>query len=237
MYPPRGRPSRRAIRVLSPSTDPPVRVLLGSTASTPTRWPAAVSWVPRASMKVDLPTPGPHEMPTRTAVSAAPAPPRGRPAAGARRRLGGSGLLDSTSVIACDSGRPVAAEDTVHQRVDVGHGAQESSCCSQLGEQVERRLGDDGAGQEHRGRAHLREDVARRRAGPRLRSTTMMSGRPWSASAGWPRRRQQGQMAGGQRATPTMWTSLSTACLAVRRACGTTGRCRRRSPGRRTRWR
>jgi len=55
-----------AIRVLSPSTEPPVRTDDGSTASTPTRWPAAVSRVPSTSMKVDLPTPGTPEMPTRT---------------------------------------------------------------------------------------------------------------------------------------------------------------------------
>ncbi len=55
------------MRVLSPSTEPPVRMLEGSTASTPTWCPSAVSRVPSASMNVDLPTPGTPEIPTRTA--------------------------------------------------------------------------------------------------------------------------------------------------------------------------
>ena len=59
-----------AMRVLSPSTDPPVRMLDGSTASTPTLWPSETSHDPSASMKVDLPTPGTPEMPTRTAPPA-----------------------------------------------------------------------------------------------------------------------------------------------------------------------
>ena len=96
-----GSLARRAIRVLSPSTEPPVRVLLGSTARTPTRWPAAVSWVPSASMKVDLPTPGTPEIPTRTATG------RLGPASSAvsrsRARARWSGLRDSTRVMACET--------------------------------------------------------------------------------------------------------------------------------------
>ena len=46
---------------------PPVRAEDGSTASTATRWPAAVRLLPRVSMKVDLPTPGTPLMPTRCA--------------------------------------------------------------------------------------------------------------------------------------------------------------------------
>ena len=58
------------MRVLSPRIEPPVRPLDGSTASTATRWPAAVSMVPKASMKVLLPTPGTPVMPTRCAPPA-----------------------------------------------------------------------------------------------------------------------------------------------------------------------
>ena len=59
------RPTGAAMRVLSPRMLPPVRVDEGSTASTATRWPSPVSIVPRASMNVDLPTPGTPVMPTR----------------------------------------------------------------------------------------------------------------------------------------------------------------------------
>src|ERR1700722_8975469 len=48
----------RAMRVLSARIEPPVRAEEGSTASTATRWPAPVRYVPIASTVVDLPTPG-----------------------------------------------------------------------------------------------------------------------------------------------------------------------------------
>ena len=50
--------ARRAIRVLSPRIEPPVRVDDGSTASTATRCPSPVRRVPSSSMNVDFPTPG-----------------------------------------------------------------------------------------------------------------------------------------------------------------------------------
>ena len=56
------------MRVLSPRIEPPVRVEDGSTASTATLWPCAVSDVPSASMVVDLPAPGAPVMPSRTAL-------------------------------------------------------------------------------------------------------------------------------------------------------------------------
>jgi hypothetical protein len=49
---------------------PPVRLDNGSTASTATRQPSPVSIVPKASMNVDLPTPGTPVMPTRMACPA-----------------------------------------------------------------------------------------------------------------------------------------------------------------------
>ena len=55
-----------SIRVLSPRMEPPVTRLVGSTASTATRWPRAITCSPRASMKVDLPTPGAPLMPMRS---------------------------------------------------------------------------------------------------------------------------------------------------------------------------
>ncbi len=64
----RGSCESRAMRVLSPRIEPPVREEEGSTASTATRWPAAVRLDPRASMVVDLPTPGTPVMPTRIAL-------------------------------------------------------------------------------------------------------------------------------------------------------------------------
>ncbi len=57
----------RAMRVLSPRIEPPVRVDEGSTASTATLCPASVRYVPSASIVVDLPAPGAPVMPSRTA--------------------------------------------------------------------------------------------------------------------------------------------------------------------------
>ena len=76
----------------------------GSTASTPTRWPAPVSRVPSASMNVDLPTPGTPEMPTRTAR-----PDRDRASrspssvSSSRAAARWAACDDSTSVIACET--------------------------------------------------------------------------------------------------------------------------------------
>jgi|GEM_PF-7036826 len=44
---------------------PPLRLLLGSMASTATRWPRSVNMVPKPSMKVLLPAPGTPVMPIR----------------------------------------------------------------------------------------------------------------------------------------------------------------------------
>ncbi len=57
----------RAIRVLSPRIEPPLRVEDGSTASTATLRPCCVRKLPSASIVADLPTPGVPVMPTRTA--------------------------------------------------------------------------------------------------------------------------------------------------------------------------
>ena len=53
------------MRVLSPRIEPPLRFEDGSTASTATWCPWPMRWRPKASMKVDLPTPGTPEMPRR----------------------------------------------------------------------------------------------------------------------------------------------------------------------------
>ena len=42
----------------------------GSTLSTATRWPASITWLPSASTKVDLPTPGTPEIPSRIELPA-----------------------------------------------------------------------------------------------------------------------------------------------------------------------
>jgi len=60
--------ANRAIRVLSPRIEPPVRAEEGSTASTATLWPRSIRNIPSTSMVVDLPTPGEPVMPTRTAL-------------------------------------------------------------------------------------------------------------------------------------------------------------------------
>lgn len=73
-----------------------MRLEVGSTASTATRWPEPVSMVPSASMKVDLPTPGTPVMPTRTAFPACGSSSTSRRWASARW----SGRVDSTSVMA-----------------------------------------------------------------------------------------------------------------------------------------
>ena len=73
----------RAIRVLSPRIEPPVRAEDGSTASTATLWPRSIRNMPSTSMVVDLPTPGEPVMPTRIAlpVSGSSACTRSRAAA------------------------------------------------------------------------------------------------------------------------------------------------------------
>ena len=48
----------RAIRVLSPRIEPPVRAEEGSTASTATLWPRSIRNIPSPSMVVDLPDSG-----------------------------------------------------------------------------------------------------------------------------------------------------------------------------------
>lgn len=92
-----GSTESRCMRVLSPRTEPPVRTEDGSTASTPTLRPLAVSRLPSASMKVDLPTPGTPEIPTRT-VS-----PAGSLVSSSRAMSRCWGLVDSTNVIARDT--------------------------------------------------------------------------------------------------------------------------------------
>ena len=53
------------MRVLSPSSEPFVRVEEGSTASTATRWPLRMASMPSRSIKVLLPAPGMPVMPSR----------------------------------------------------------------------------------------------------------------------------------------------------------------------------
>jgi hypothetical protein len=56
------------MRVLSPKMEPPDTLDDGSTANTATRWPSLIRYKPKASMKVDLPTPGTPLMPKRNAL-------------------------------------------------------------------------------------------------------------------------------------------------------------------------
>ena len=79
------------MRVLSPRMLPPVRFELGSMASTATRWPAAVRCVPRASMNVDLPTPGTPVMPDPAGAAGAGSRP-GEQLLGERLVIGARGL-------------------------------------------------------------------------------------------------------------------------------------------------
>ena len=54
------------ILVLSPKIDPPVSCEEGSIASIPNRYPSLTKKLPKDSIKVDFPTPGGPENPTRT---------------------------------------------------------------------------------------------------------------------------------------------------------------------------
>ena len=54
-----------SIRVLSPRIEPPETVEDGSIANTATRCPWAIKYSPSASIKVDLPTPGTPDIPSR----------------------------------------------------------------------------------------------------------------------------------------------------------------------------
>ena len=92
----RGCRASSVMRVLSPRIEPPLSEELGSTASTARRRPRASAASPSASMRLDLPTPGAPDMPTR----------RLRPASGARRSSNASAShlcsarVDSTRVMA-----------------------------------------------------------------------------------------------------------------------------------------
>ena len=91
-----GSAASLGIRVLSARIEPPVRLEEGSTASTATRWPCSVKYVPSASIVVDLPTPGMPVMPTRT-----PLPVSGSSSCtSSRAACLWSGRLDSISVMA-----------------------------------------------------------------------------------------------------------------------------------------
>ena len=120
-------------------------------------------------------------MPTRTA---------GRRGAGQRReQLAGGGpvvgpRLDSTSVMACDTAARRRVPDALDERRDVDQRAPSGPVGS--GSLASRSSADSAItvpGQEHRRRAHLRAASATSSGGITPPMTTMMSGRPWSASA------------------------------------------------------
>ncbi|PWC75614.1 hypothetical protein TSH64_12310 [Azospirillum sp. TSH64] len=96
-----GSRDRSTIRVLSPKIEPPVRCDDGSTASTATLCPSPMTCSPNASMKVDLPTPGTPEMPSRTELPVWGSSASSSASAVARW----SARVDSISVIARASAR------------------------------------------------------------------------------------------------------------------------------------
>ena len=99
------------MRVLSPRMLPPLTGLLGSTASTATRWPRSTRWSPRASISVLLPTPGGPVMPTRTAPAARRHEPvEDLPAA----KSASSGRVLSRSVMAFATARRSPARTAAH---------------------------------------------------------------------------------------------------------------------------
>src|SRR4029079_407929 len=146
-----GSAASRAIRVLSPSTEPPVRTDDGSTASTPTVDPAPVRRRTRVSMNVDLPTPGTPEMPTRTVGLSTGA-------ASSARRSRAASLWSARPL----STRVIARETSARRRArtpstsaGTSYGTSVTQRRRQLAEQVHGGVGDHRAGREHRGRAHL----------------------------------------------------------------------------------
>ena len=109
-----------AMRVLSPSTEPPVRTDDGSTARTPTRWPEPVSRVPSASMNVDFPTPGTPEMPTRVAIGRSVA---ASSVSSSRAATRCSGRDDSTRVMArATAARCPACTPATRASTSIGRG-------------------------------------------------------------------------------------------------------------------
>ena len=193
-------------------------------------------------MNVDLPTPGTPVMPTRRPRR--PVEPEPRISAPACSRW--SARLDSTSVIA----RPRCARDpartaSASAATSTGFGTRPSLGVGGLGsgeplpqvaEQLDRRVGDHGAGREDRrgaGGAQRVEVLG----GITPPTTIMMSSRPRAASSP----RSAGTSVRWPAASddaPTTCTSASTACARdLGRASGTAGRRRRRSRGRRTPWR
>src|SRR5210317_1667127 len=89
------------MRVLSPKIEPPCKGDEGSTARTPTRFPRPIRNSPKASIKVDLPTPGTPEMPILRLCPLC-GRQRSRSAAACLRC---DGWLDSISVMALASAR------------------------------------------------------------------------------------------------------------------------------------
>src|SRR5699024_3665439 len=120
-----------------------------------------ISQVPRASIKVDLPTPGTPETPTRTAPPAWGVNSPNR----SRARLRWSGRLDSTRVMARASADRLPA--TTCAANSSGSGAIRACALrgalpgpvpevrAELCEQREGTVGDDRAGQEDLGGTHL----------------------------------------------------------------------------------
>ena len=223
------------MRVLSPRIEPRVRVDDGSTASTATRCPSAVSRVPSASMNVDFPTPGTPLMPTRCAPPACGS--SSISSCWAACRWSGRARLDERDRAREHRARPV--EHALGQRGDVDGTAPSARAALpvSLPQQVDRGLGDHGARPEHRRRAHLLERAGTSAGGITPPTTTMMSGAvelgQRVAQLG-----HQREVPGGERVTPRRRARRPRRPAAPpRRGSGTAGRRRRRSRGRRTRWR
>ncbi len=144
------------MRVLSPRMLPPVRVDDGSTASTATRRPSPVSFVPSASMNVDLPTPGTPVMPTRWLATAFGS--RRVSSSSARSRWSGWRRLDERDRLA--EVAPVAGDDALFVCVEVDTARHASaSAAFEIAEQVDDRVGDDRPRREDRRRPRLAEFV------------------------------------------------------------------------------
>ena len=222
---------RPAIRVRSRGSSPPVRRELGSTATTATRCPRSTRRHPIASMKVDLPTPGTPVIPTRTDPPVASA----MSASSSPRELAVVGPLDSSSVIArATCWRDPARTPSARSATSTARHPSRSrrsvtrSMAARL-MTVPGRVDGVGAGGPQAPEVLGRDDPA----DDDHEVVAAEARRARARSAG-----HEGEVAGGERAdADDVDVGLDGLARHLRRASGTAGRRRRRSRGRRRRWR
>ena len=220
------------MRVLSPRIEPP-RALDGSTASTATLCPPwSTRWRPNASMNVDLPTPGAADPDAHRAAGAGA---RRRAEAAALGLVIGAGRLDQRDGprqrAPIPGDRPARGGERVDRRRlgSAAGRAVSSRSRAPAPRDVRARAEDRGhAGVEQEGVVLRRDDTP---------PTTRMSSPPGLRSSGDELGHERLVAGGLARHADDVHVVLDRVRAPPPRASGTAGRRRRRSRGRRTRWR